>query len=109
MLFDGRKNIYVDFADFFSSFFFAIVLNPSPLYAPSYIHVFNRLEMTVIKLFPTLLTSSLNLILLPLGHRGRVVTLSPPTSEVGVQFPALPQVGKLVIACRWSAVYSTEP
>ena len=24
-------------------------------------------------------------------------------------FPALPQVGKLVVACRWSTVYSTEP
>ena len=40
---------------------------------------------------------------------GRVVTLSPPTSEVGVRFPALPQVGKLLVACRWSAIYSTEP
>ena len=30
-------------------------------------------------------------------------------SEAGVQFPALPQVGKLVFACRLSAVYSTEP
>ena len=37
-----------------------------------------------------------------------VVTLSPPTSEAGVQFPARPQVGELVGACRWSAVYSTE-
>ena len=43
------------------------------------------------------------------GHGGRVVTLSPPTSEAGVRFPARPQVGKLVVACRWSAVYSTEP
>ena len=43
------------------------------------------------------------------GHGGRVVTLWPPTSEAGVQFPAWPQVGKLVVACRWSAVYSTEP
>ena len=25
------------------------------------------------------------------GHGGRVVTLSPPTSEIGVQFPARPQ------------------
>ena len=41
------------------------------------------------------------------GHGGRVVTLSPPTSEAGVRFPAWPQVGKLVVACRWSAVYST--
>ena len=23
--------------------------------------------------------------------------------------PARPQMGKLVVACRWSAVYSTEP
>ena len=43
------------------------------------------------------------------GHGGRVVTLSPPTSEARVQFPARPYVGKLVVACRWSAVYSTEP
>ena len=43
------------------------------------------------------------------GHGGRVVTFSPPTSEAGVRFPARPQVGKLVVACRWSAVYSTEP
>ena len=43
------------------------------------------------------------------GHGGRVVTLSPPTSEAGVRFPAPPQVGKLVVACRWLAVYSTEP
>ena len=35
--------------------------------------------------------------------------LSPPTSEAGVRFPARPQVGKLVVACRWSAVYSIEP
>ena len=31
------------------------------------------------------------------GHGGRVVTLSPPTSEAGVWFPAWPQVGKLVL------------
>ena len=43
------------------------------------------------------------------GHGGRVVTLSPRTSEAGVRSPAQPQVGKLVVACRWSAVYSTEP
>ena len=34
------------------------------------------------------------------GHGGRVVTLSPPTSVVGVRFPALPQVGNLVVACH---------
>ena len=45
----------------------------------------------------------------PGGHSGRVVTLSPPPSEVGVRFLAWPQVGKLVVACRWSVVYSTEP
>ena len=27
-----------------------------------------------------------------------MVTLLPPTSEAGVQFPARPQVGKLVVA-----------
>ena len=27
-----------------------------------------------------------------------MVTLSPPTSETGVRFPAWPQVGKLVVA-----------
>ena len=37
------------------------------------------------------------------------VTLSPPTSEAGVRSPSWPEVGKLVVACRWSAVYSTEP
>ena len=34
----------------------------------------------------------------------RVVTLSPPTSEAGVRFPARPQVEKLVVACHWFAV-----
>ena len=43
------------------------------------------------------------------GHSDRVVTLSPPTSEAGLRFPAQPQVVNLVVACRWSAVYSTEP
>ena len=43
------------------------------------------------------------------GHGGRVVTLSPPISEAGVQFPARHQVGKLVVTCHWSAVYSIEP
>ena len=43
------------------------------------------------------------------GHGGRVVTLSPPTSEAGVRSPSWPQVGKLVVACRWLAVYSTDP
>ena len=43
------------------------------------------------------------------GHGGRVVTLSPPTSEASVRFPTRPQVGKLVVACRWSAVYGIEP
>ena len=45
----------------------------------------------------------------PLRGEGRVVTLSPLTSEARVRFPARPQVGKLVVACSWSAVYSTEP
>ena len=43
------------------------------------------------------------------GHGGRVVTLSPPTSEAGVRSSSRPEVGKVVVACRWSAVYSTEP
>ena len=43
------------------------------------------------------------------GHGGRGVTLSPPTSEARVQFPAPIQVGNLVVARRWSAVYSAEP
>ena len=43
------------------------------------------------------------------GHCCRVVTLSPPTSEIGVWFPARLQVGKLEVACCWSVVYSTEP
>ena len=43
------------------------------------------------------------------GHGGRVVTRSPPTSEAGVRSSTCPQVGKLVVACRWSAVYSTKP
>ena len=42
------------------------------------------------------------------GHGGRVVALSPPTHEIGVRFPARPQVGKLVVACHWSAVYSIQ-
>ena len=29
-------------------------------------------------------------------------------SEAGFRFLAQPQVGKLVVACLWSAVYSTE-
>ena len=32
-----------------------------------------------------------------------------PPLEAGVWFPAQPQVGKLVVACRWLAVYSIEP
>ena len=43
------------------------------------------------------------------GHGGRVVTLLPPTSEAGVRFKAVLQVGYLVVAFRWSVVYSTEP
>ena len=43
------------------------------------------------------------------GHGGRVITLLPPTSEAGVRYPAQPQVGKLVVACRWLALYSTKP
>ena len=31
-----------------------------------------------------------------------MVTLSPPTSEAGVQFPARPQMGKLVVAWQFT-------
>ena len=41
--------------------------------------------------------------------RFNTVKCGPHTSEAGVRFPARPQVGKLVVACRWSAIYSTEP
>ena len=37
-----------------------------------------------------------------------VVTFSPPTSEVRLWLMAWPQVGQLVVACRWLAVYSRE-
>ena len=43
------------------------------------------------------------------GHRGRVVTLSPTTSEAGLRFQARPQVGKLIVACCWSAVTVQNP
>ena len=33
---------------------------------------------------------------------------SPPTFEIKVPIPARSQVGKMVVACRWFAVYSTE-
>ena len=42
-----------------------------------------------------------------LGPFGAVVTHSHPTSEVSRSNPG-PYVGKLVVADRWSAVYSTE-
>ena len=42
------------------------------------------------------------------GHGDTVVTHSPPTSEVSGSNPG-PYVGKLVVAYRWSAVYTTEP
>ena len=58
---------------------------------------------------PTSLKEDLFSLLQKWGHGVRVVTLSPPTSEVRVRFPAPPQVGKLVVACRWLTVYSTEP
>ena len=51
----------------------------------------------------------LGVFILQEGRGGRVVTLSPLTSEAGVRFPAWPQVGKLVVACPWLAVYSIEP
>ena len=43
------------------------------------------------------------------GHDGAVITHLPPTSDIRVLIPARPQVGKLVVACRGVAVYSTVP
>ena len=42
------------------------------------------------------------------GLDGAVVTHSPPTSEVSGSNPR-PYLGNLVVAYRWSAVYSIEP
>ena len=42
------------------------------------------------------------------GHGGRVVTLSPPTSEAGVRFLARPQVGKLVVARQFTVQNPNE-
>ena len=36
------------------------------------------------------------------GHGGRVLTLSPPTSEIGVRILARPQVDKLVVAWQFT-------
>ena len=36
------------------------------------------------------------------GPRWQSVTLSPPTSEIGVLFPARPQVGKLVVGWQFT-------
>ena len=44
----------------------------------------------------------------PTAYNGAVKTRLPPTSEVGGSSPR-PYVGKLVVAYRWLAVYSTEP
>ena len=45
----------------------------------------------------------------PYHFSRKVLTLSPPTSEIRVHIPAQNQVGKLVVACHWSAIYSTKP
>ena len=42
------------------------------------------------------------------GHGGVVVTHLPPTCEDSGSNP-IPYVGKLIVAYRRSAVYSTEP
>ena len=39
---------------------------------------------------------------------GALVTHSPPTSEIGGSNPK-PCVGKMVVSCLCSAIYSTEP
>ena len=76
------------------------VLNALPVFSGHLLVYIGSLIVCVNKCYHILHTSR--------GHGGRVVTLWPPTSEAGVRFPAWPQVGKLVVACRWSAVYSTE-
>ena len=43
-----------------------------------------------------------------MGHSGRVATLSPPTSESGVLFPARPQVGKLVVGRQFTVQNPNE-
>ena len=37
------------------------------------------------------------------------LTVMGLASDIGVRFPAQPQVEKLVVACHWSAVYNAEP
>ena len=92
---------------------FLVDISPKVISGPFY----NRKtsEMTYIEKYITnkndiiIQVRSMTIILSIGGHGGRVVTLSPPTSEAGVRSPSWPQVEKLVVACRWSAVYSTEP
>ena len=43
------------------------------------------------------------------GGGGGAWWCSGNTSEIRVRNPASPQVGKLVVACHWRAVYSTKP
>ena len=43
------------------------------------------------------------------GGGARWQSGNTPTSKAGVRFLARPRVGKLVVACPLSAVYSTEP
>ena len=50
-----------------------------------------------------------NNISVPAHFRDNGSRLSPPTSEIGVRFPAPPQMRQLVVVCRRLAVYSTEP
>ena len=51
-----------------------------------------------------------NKLYIKLVHKHIIIAKSAiPTSESRVWFPAWPQLGKLVVACRWLAVYSTEP
>ena len=72
-------------------------------------HLFNVVHMQIKYGITSLLLLDINIQHFHWGHGGRVVTLSPPTSEARVRSPSRPYVGKLVVACRWSAVYSTEP
>ena len=55
-----------------------------------------------LKEFQDLCSDKIVLIATERGHGGRVITLSPPTSEAGVRFPAQPQVGKLVVGWQFT-------
>ena len=68
------------------------------------LHRISNLVLHLIRMFDLLKQSR--------GHGGNTLTShggNTLTSEARVRFLAWPQVGKLVVACCWSAFYSTEP